>query len=164
MTLGSGLKKKLIKGRGFEINSKDKKVYDKYYIDMKKFDKNILSLKYTATGNIVPNFKSVIINNNVKKVINDIMNKKFQEYDYKSLSIIEKRLVSKLSDFMGGVEGVDNTDDEFQKNYDILVGSIYAGNDSKIIKNKLKQMILVAMDENRIPKNVGYKQIIDLNL
>lgn len=120
-------------------------------------------MKYTKTTNNVATFKPVIISNKVKKVVEDIMKDKFQIDDFNQLNIQEKRIVNKLADFLGMTAGED-TSDEFQKQFDILLGQVQSGNDSNIIKAKLKQMILVAINEKRIPRTEGYKQILELSL
>jgi hypothetical protein len=52
--------------------------------------------------------------------------------------------------------------ENFNKDFDILLGEIEAGNDNPQIKSKLKSMIHTAMKLGRISKNEGFEILLKL--
>lgn len=167
-TIGNGIAKKpkkKIHGRGLSTRTLSKnKVYDKIYIDLKKFYKNVLSLKYVNSGNKVPNFKDVIMSAKLKKVIEDILTEKFNQNDYDALDIHDKRIVVTLSRLIGFDKLHDDTLANFQQRYEILCGQIEAGNNSIILRNELKKFILGGIQAGLLPQAEGYKAIVELSL
>ena len=58
----------------------------------------------------------------------------------------------------------DKEDEDFQKNYEILLGEFNAGNNSPQIKNGLKKYILEGIQENKIPKHQAMMLLYQLSL
>ena len=72
------MNKKKIVGKG-KTESKTIEV-NKFTVDMEKLNKNILSVKYTSCRAIVPSLKPEKISDDVKSVILDILEKKFNSF------------------------------------------------------------------------------------
>jgi hypothetical protein len=149
-----------------KTDEEKKKVFGKYYIDLKHFKNNILTVKYLKSTNVVPNFKSIIMNSSIKPIINEMMDLKYiDKIKYEKLSGDEKRLINNLAKFMNIKNDLKkSTDDEFQKQYEILLGEVVAGNDSPIIKTQLRKYILQAINEGLLTRNCGYNLLVELKL
>lgn len=150
-------------GKG--IDSKHRVVFNhKYAIDTKLLGKNLLSLKYSSTGNPHQKFRKTLITDNGKEFVNDLIqhnkpnNELFEKLDFK-----EKRLMNRLCEYLD-LDSELSYDDDFQKNFNILYGSYMAGNDSIYVKNQLKKYILTGIQENSIPKHTGYNMLLELSM
>ena len=94
---GDGVKvkkmnKKKIVGKG-KTESKTIEV-NKFTVDMEKLNKNILSVKYTSCRAIVPSLKPEKISDDVKAVILDILEKKFNSKLFDKLLTDDQRIIS----------------------------------------------------------------------
>ena len=81
-TVGKGLKNRIIYGKGYSDdedkpvrkNSIPKKVINGKFIDLNKLKNNILTVRYLKTGGFLPNIKAQHISNDLKEVIQDLIN------------------------------------------------------------------------------------------
>ena len=162
---GNGLKvkkmgKKKIFGKGIE--SKKKEV-NKFTIDMDKLNKNILSVKYTSCRAVVPSLKPEKISDDVKSVIINILEKKYNINLFNKLLTDDQRIIStfvrtlKIPDI-----NMDNFDRKYQQEYELLLGQVNSGNSNEKVKQQLKQYILRGISENLIPRSFGLNQILHL--
>ena len=55
-------------------------------------------------------------------------------------------------------------EDSFDKEFKIMVGELRSGNDSQIIKAKVKKYILYAITINKLSRQTGYNMIVNMNL
>jgi hypothetical protein len=152
-----------VKKMGKGVDSKHRVVFNhKYAIDTKLLSKNLLSLKYSSTGNPHQKFRKTLITDNGKDFVKNLIennkpnNELFEKLDFK-----EKRLMNRLCEYLD-LDGELSYDDDFQKNFNILYGSYLAGNDSIYVKNQLKKYILTGIQENSIPKHTGYNMLLEL--
>ena len=93
------------------------------------------------------------------------LNDKYNERLFTQLNPNDKRVFKRF------VKGIkldisinDDTEKEFQKNYQILKGEFQSGNDSPEIKNALKKYILEGLAENKINKNECHFLLYQLSL
>jgi hypothetical protein len=144
----------------------ERKVYGKFYIDLKHYKNNILSLKYCKTENVVPSFKSIIMSAQVKAVVKEMLDLSYiDKTKYEKLTAEDKRLIDRLSGYMKINHDIKKeSDDDVQKQFQILVGEATAGNDSPLIKAQLKKYILQAVNENRMSRMQAYQLMMELNL
>ena len=151
------------KKTGKGIDSKHRVVFNhKYAIDTKLLEKNLLSLKYSSTGNPHQKFRKTLITDNGKEFVkNLIVNNKPSNELFEKLDFKEKRLMNRLCEYLD-LDSELSYDDDFQKNFNILYGSYLAGNDSIYVKNQLKKYILTGIQENSIPKHTGYNMLLEL--
>jgi hypothetical protein len=143
---GLGLKKqkrRKIVGRGSSDESETRKEFNGKYIDLKKLRENILSIKYVKTNTYIPTVKSQHINDDLKEVITDLVSDKFDKRLFEKLLDNDKRLLKRIiKAFSLNIDLKDMKEEEYRKQYDILLGQLRAGNNSPLIKNKLKEYIL----------------------
>jgi hypothetical protein len=144
-------------------DDKNKKVYGKYYIYLKNLRKNVLSVKYVKTNNVVQKMKAQIITNDVKNIIKDIIiTNNYDKIKFSKLDTKDKRIIINLSKYLD--MDIDDETDDFQTNFEILLGEVESGNNSPLVIRKLKQFILQAINEGRITKNHGYSLLVEYSL
>jgi hypothetical protein len=104
---GSGLNKNkrrkngkgLIYGRGSSLKSQQNRHYlGMYYLEKKKLNENILSVKYSKTDSPILKLRSQKISNELKEIINDVITNKFNKRLYDGLNETDKRLFNRLID------------------------------------------------------------------
>ena len=124
-----------------------------YHIPKSKIKRNILEIRYTK-NNHMTNFKSQYISSELKDVIMDLIkNKKLNKSLYNKLKPIDKHLMRSIMPYFETENLVDaESDDEFNKDFEIVRGEIMAGNDSILLKKKAKQYLLHAYNMNKISK------------
>ena len=160
--LGHGLNNKLKHGRG--LDDKPKKV-DKYKVDTKLLNKNILCIKYNSTGNI--KMKPIDINDDIKAVVMDIMTDKFNDRLYQKLAKEEQKIIQHFVQEIGLSEKIPLKNTELEKLYydfTILRGERNAGNDSDIVKRDLRRLTLQLIQFGRIPSSIGRHLLFELSL
>ena len=144
---------------------KDKQTFhDKYAIDKKKLNKNILALKYIKNANHVATFKPIEISQQFKSLIEKYVMKghKVDDSGFKSLSVTEKRVLKRLYSFLKMDHTFDNNED-FQKQFQVMYGSFLAGNNNEDLIKQLKEYVKLAIHEAIISKAEGKKMLDKLN-
>ena len=170
---GKGLKfkKRRIVGKGMEgVNdakkakeSVMKKIVNGKYIDLNKLKNNIICIRYCKTRALVPNVKVQHISNGVKEIIDDIINDKFEKRLYEKLDMNDKRLVKRIVDSLKlDIDLHSKEDDEYQRQYEVVLGEFLAGNSSPFIKNKLKQYITESLESGMMPRREAFKLLFEL--
>ena len=159
---GGSIVKRKIFGRGIKKNEK-KLIVNKFTIDMDKLNKNILCVRYSSCRSSLPSMRIERISNDVKIVLLDILNNKYNENLFNKLMTDDQRIVShfvrtlKIKDI-----NMDSFDKAYQHEYEVLLGEVNSGNDNEQIRKTLKQYILRGISENLIPRNQGLSQILNL--
>jgi hypothetical protein len=170
---GSGLNKKkkgkgVIYGRGSSIKSQQNRHYlGMYYLEKKKLNENILSVKYSKTDSPIQKLRSQKISNELKEIINDVITNKFNKRLYDGLNETDKRLFNRLIDTVKLTDSIpiDNSlDDNFQKNYQVLLGEFQSGNNSPEIKDALKRYVVEGLGMGIINKNESLFLLYQLSL
>lgn len=136
---------------------------DKYYIDTKNLNNNLLHIKYIKTQNNVPTFKPILISDELKALVKHVIkNKTIDEGLMSKVSKPEMRIFGKFAKFLNmQIEDADATDDD--KQFKILLGEYSSGNDSEIVRKELKKYIIRALQEGKMPKNQAYQYLIELS-
>ena len=148
--------KKKIFGKGIE---QKKWKWIKFTIDMDELNKNILSVKYTSCRAMVPSLKIEKISDDVKSVVIDILEKKYNSKLFDKLMTDDQRFIStfvrtlKIPD-----KNMDTFDKKYQREYEILLEEV----NSEKVKIQLKQYILRGISENLMPRAFGLNQILHL--
>ena len=172
---GSGLKKRRkIVGRGYSSSDEDtpvrkntipKKIINGKFIDFNKLKNNILTVRYLKTGGFVPTVKSQHISNDVKSVIEDLISDKFEKRLFEKLQPDEKRLVKRLVGALKiDIDVNTKEDDEYRKQFEIVLGEFQAGNSSPAIKNKLKQYVTESMQSGMITRREQWQLLYELTI
>ena len=169
---GIGLKKRRrrIVGCGMGVNeynkSKEtvmKKIINGKYIDLNKLKNNIICIRYCKTRALIPSVKVQHINNDVKEIIDDIINDKFEKRLYEKLDVNDKRLIKRIVDALKlDLDLKDKTDEEYQRQFEIVLGEYRAGSTSPLIKHKLKQYIMESLESGMIPRRQAFSLLFEL--
>jgi len=173
-TQGTGIRKiarRVIRGRGYTKNQHATKkprrhyINEKFYVDLNKLDDGILVLKYASNDSSVPHLKTQQIGEKTKEIIEDILNDKFDERIYKLLTIEDKRIVRRfIKSTKLDIDLNDESEKEFQRQFEIVRGEFNSGNNSPQIKAALKQYVIEALRENKIARNEAYLLLYELSL
>ena len=98
---------------------------------MGKLSNNILVMRYCSTNALLTNVKTQHISNDVKSVIEDIIDDKYDKRFYEKLNTAEKRLVKRVVSALNlDVDTNSKEDDDYKKEFEILVGEIQIGNNA----------------------------------
>jgi len=170
------LKRPLVYGRGVSVETqtqpqktsrynKDRKYFDKIYIDLGKLKKNnILFCKYIINNSNIQKLKTQIVSNDVKDVIIDIIDNKYNAKVYKSLNDNDKRIIRNfVKAFKFDLEFDDEDNDKFNNQFQILLGSYYSGNDSPEVKTQLRSYVRRAIAENLVSHKDGLTLLYELS-
>jgi hypothetical protein len=166
---GNGMRRKKIEGRGIEKLSRNPDKVElnngKFIIDMEKLRKNILSVTYSSCRATVPSLKKENISNDVKNIITDIIEGKYNANLFNKMKPDDQRIVSTFVRTMKIPDiSMKEFDSAYQLNYEVLLGQVNAGQNNPIVKRELKQYILRAITEGLIPKSQGYNKLFELSL
>lgn len=146
-------------------NATQKKEFGLYYIDLKHFKNNILSVKYIKNKNVVPSFRSIVISSELKPILTEMIELKYiDKSKYNKLSKEDKRIINNFSKFLDIETEKNDDDEEFEKQYQILLGEVMAKNDNPQIKSKLRKYIMMGLNEGKISKTNAFNLIMQLNL
>jgi uncharacterized protein YozE (UPF0346 family) len=178
-TVGSGMgQRRRITGRGSpergesdeesdEEVSNGKKMFlngGKFAVNMEKLRKNILHVYYVSSRASIPSLKRENISSDTRDVLLDILANKYNDKLFNKLKPDEQRLISTFVRTMKFPIDMKEFDDAYQKNYDVLMGEVNAGNNNPKVKAELKLYILRGISENLIPKAQGQLMLYNLSL
>ena len=148
---------------GEGLRKGEKKVNHKYFIDHNKLDNNILEVRYNRNRHLT-NIKSQYVGGAVKKIVKDISIGTLDTTDYHKLSGQEKHLVRQLLHMFDKGDLLKDDDNAFEKEFQVLMGSWNAGNNSELLRKQLKQFILYGIKINKIPRNTGLNMLMELSV
>jgi len=161
-------KKKVIYGRGCSLKSQQNRhSFGIYYLDKKKLNENILTVKYTKTDSPIQKLRTQKISNELKEIINDVITNKFNNRIYNGLNETDKRLFNRFIETVKLTDSIpiDNTlDDNFQKNYQVLIGEFQSGNNSPEIKDALKRFVVEGLGMGIINRSESLFLLYQLSL
>jgi hypothetical protein len=141
-----------------------KKTGVRKYNSDQNFGKFNLSLKALRKGNLTiyrPSSNHVLINRkNISprliKMINEIREKmKFELEDYDNLKKAEQMVIDQIINLLrmtypeGMRRALDESNWNLRQRYEILIGELNAGNDGKLVKDELKD-VLFKLKENKV--------------
>jgi hypothetical protein len=166
---GRGMRRKKIEGRGIEKLSRNPDKVElnngKFIIDMEKLRRNILSVTYASCRATIPSLKKENISNDVKNIITDIIEGKYNANLFNKMKPDDQRIVSTFVRTMK-IPDIDmrEFDEAYNDHYQVLVGQVNSGQNNPIVKKELKQYILRAITEGLIPRSQGYNKLFELSL
>jgi len=160
--------KGIIYGRGFNLTPesiKNRHYFGKFYLEKHKLADNILSVKYAGSDGHIPSLKVQTVTDNLKNLVRDVMEDKYNERLFDQLSKDERRVFKR---FVKAIKLDTPTDDsldkELQKNYQIALGEFKSGNTSPEVKNELKKYVVEGLAEGKINKHEAYFLLYQLSL
>ena len=125
---------------------------------------NILTIKYSKTNAYVPTVKAQHISNDVKEVITDLISDKFDNRLFEKLPEGDRRLVKRvIKAFSLDVGLKDNTEEEYRRQFEVVLGEFQAGNNSPLIKNKLKQFVIESLESGFITRRQSWQILFELS-
>ena len=113
--LVKGKKKRKIVGKG--ISEPNKVFINKFTVDLEKLKKNILNVKYTSCRGSVPSMKIERISEDVKSVLMDILQNKYNSKLFDKLLSDDQRIVSNFVRTLK-IKNIDM--DNFDKKYKLF--------------------------------------------
>ena len=103
------------------------------------------------------------ISNDVKEVITDIVNNTFDNRLFEKLAEGDRRLVKRvIKAFSLDVGLKDNTEDEYKRQFDIILGQFQAGNTSPLIKNQLKKYVIESQESGFLTRRESWQILFEL--
>ena len=125
---------------------------------------NILMIRYCSTNALIPTIKVQRITDDTKGVINDIIEDKFEKRLYEKLTVEDKRIIKRFVQVLNlDIDVHDKMDDEYKRQFEIVLGEWTAGNTNKAIKSKLKQYITESMESGFLPRRQCFKLLFELS-
>ena len=166
------MKRRIILGKGEDdgvIETKqqkggvEKKIINGTYIDLGKLKNNIISVRYVSTCAMIPTVKVWSISNDVKEIIEDIINKKYDKRLYGKRTLNNKRLNKRIVTALKlDIDVHDKSDEEYQRQFEITLGEFESGNSNPLIKHKLKQYVMESMESGHLPRREAFKIMFEL--
>jgi hypothetical protein len=165
---GNGMRRK-ISGRGMPIlprNTSKKTLNDgKFTLDLDKLKRNILSVTYSSCRAVIPSLKKEHVSNDVKNMILDIIDEKYNANLFNKMKQDDQRIVSNFVRVLK-IPDIDMSefDAGYQLHYEVLLGQLNSGQNNPTIKKELKEYILRAITEGLIPRSQGLTKLFELSL
>jgi hypothetical protein len=165
---GNGVKRKMY-GRGMPLlprNPSKKSLNNgKFTLDMDKLKRNVLSVTYSSCRAQIPSLKNEHISNDVKNMITDIIDEKYNANLFNKMKQDDQRIVSNFVRVLK-IPNIDMSefDAGYQLHYEVLLGEINSGNNNQNLKRELKEYILRAITEGLIPRAQGLTKLFELSL
>jgi hypothetical protein len=165
---GNGMRRK-ISVRGMPIlprNTSKKTLNDgKLTLDMDKLKRNVLSVTYSSCRAQIPSLRNEHVSNDVKNIITDIMNEKYNSNLFNKMAQNDQRIVSNFVRVLK-IPNIDMSefDTGYQLYYEILLGQVNSGQNNESVKKELKEYIFRAITEGLIPKSQGLTKLFELSI
>jgi hypothetical protein len=124
----------------------------------------ILELRHAKNRHLT-NLKPMHVSQPVRKIVKDETGiGTLDTRDYKTLHEQEKHLVRQILNKFKKSHLLDENTDNFQEDFEVLVGSWKAGNNSNLLRQQLRDVIAYWMKTSRIPRNVAIDMILELGI
>jgi hypothetical protein len=96
-------------------------------------------------------------------VINDLINDKFDNRLFQKLTDTDRRLVKRvIKAFNLTVDDKDISEEEYKKQYNVVLGQFKSGNTSPLIKNKLRQYVVESMETGSLTRREAWQLLFEL--
>ena len=131
---------------------------------MKLVQDNILAVRYLKTKQYVSRLKPILISEDTKHFILNIIDGKFDTHIYSKLEKSEQRIVNTFVKCVHLSYPIIDTNKEENNHFQVLLGEYRAGNSSIQLKTQIKKYIIMALSDGLIPRNQGYQLLYELSL
>jgi hypothetical protein len=136
----------------------------KYILNENLLGSGILELRHAKNRHLT-NLKPMHVSKPVRKIVKDVTSiGTLDTRDYKKLHEQEKHLVRQILNKFKKSHLLDENTDNFQEDFEVLVGSWKAGNNSNLLRQQLRDCIAYGMKTSRIPRNVAIDMILELGI
>ena len=151
---------KTVEGHG--LKPTEKVIHKKYFIDTHKLHNNVLEIRYNKNRHLT-NVKTQVVGNGVKNILQKVVNNaSMDQKEYHVLTEPEKHLIRTILNMLDKSHLLSNADQQFNDQFQILIGEYNAGNNSEQLRSQLKQYIIHAMKLNIIPRNTGNSMLLEM--
>ena len=151
---------------GFGIQKPSGKVKfnkGKYYLDTNKLDAGILEIRYTKNNHLV-NLKPLSVNSVMREQVYRLLQGlDVEPSEYAKLNNLEKHSLQLITRQFGKGMHTDAST-ELNNEFDVLRASWLAGNNSLLVKNKLRQMIYHMADIGKMTRTMSNRMVSELGL
>jgi hypothetical protein len=148
-------------GSGIEV--KHQNVNGKYYIDRSKLKKNVLEIRYVKNRHLIP-VKPHVISAKLKNIIENHLQGEFKASDTYDLSAKEKHLLLMIAPYLNINKDDLDENDEYHDRFEVIRGSILAGNNNENIKKEARKYLLHAYQTGQINRMTYTTMIEELDL
>lgn len=148
-------------GSGIEV--KHQNVNGKYYIDRSKLKKNVLEIRYVKNRHLIP-VKPHVISAKLKNIIENHLQGEFKASDTYDLSAKEKHLLLMIAPYLNINKDDLDENDEYHDRFEVIRGSIMAGNNNENIKKEARKYLLHAYQTGQINRMTYTTMIEELDL
>jgi hypothetical protein len=162
-------KKKTGSGLGGDDNDEEPRsnvyiLFNKYKIDKRKLDAGVLEIRYIANRHLIP-IKPRHVSIAFRKFLLDFLQtRQFDASAHFELNKEEKFLFNSIAKYIGFDLDQLDTDDSFAKRWDVIMGELNAGNDSKDLKREARQYIILAQNMGMLTRDNANGIIWQYNL
>jgi hypothetical protein len=181
-TQGKGIRYKM-KGKGLKIKTKSPRIkvdsnagimkqhryipFGRYVINRHQLNNKDIVMIKTMKGGAITNLPTTKISNSLSNVFQRMIGGQLPSFDdLNDLSADDKNQLHHITKKCEiNVSVPTPNKDKLQKEmnrFEILKGEILAGNDNKEMVKEFKVMLLIFMNENRIPRRQGQEILTDL--
>lgn len=153
-----------VSGKGLKPHQKV--VNSKYYVNEDLLKNNgILEIRYVKNHHLA-HVKPPMLSEKCKGCVTSMINGgKINPDHFVSLNQFEKDMLRKIDKLFNTNQNLHDDDNELlHKNFELLKGSYLAGNDSRLVKDQLKQYIFHAYELGKISRWNRDKMLFELKL
>ena len=136
-----------------------------YVLDIGKLKKNILSLKYRSTNNLI--IKPTKISDAVRDLLMDMYEGSFNERSFDRMNDEDQAIVQLFIDSIKMTDDINiknNKLEELFYDFEKARGQLQAGNNSNDMINELRKTTLALMKLKKINKSTGNSILVHLNV
>lgn len=149
---------------GSGISVKHQNINNKYYIDRSKLNKNILEIRYVKNRHLIP-VKPQVISSKFKSILESKLNNgNFNPKDTYELVPKEKHLIQVIAPYLNIDKNDIDESDEYHQRFEVIRGSILAGNNNESIKKEARKYLLHAYKMGQINRMSYLTMIEELDL
>lgn len=148
-------------GSGIEV--KHQNVNGKYYIDRSKLKKNVLEIRYVKNRHLIP-VKPHVISAKFRNIIENHLQGEFKASDTYDLTAKEKHLLVMVAPYLNINKDDLDENNEYHDRFEVIRGSILAGNNNESIKKEARKYLLHAYQTGQINRMTYTTMIEELDL
>lgn len=139
-------------------------LFNKYKIDKRKLDAGVLEIRYITNRHLIPVKPRHVSANFRKFLLEFLQSKTFDASTHYELNPDEKYLFNAIAKYIGFDLNQLDTDESFAKRWDVIMGELEAGNDSRDLKREARKYIILAQNMGMMSRDNANGIIWQYNL
>lgn len=149
-------------GSGIELIHQN--VNNKYYVDRSKLKRNVLEIRYVKNRHLIP-VKPHVISAKFRNIVEKALSgNQFNPKNTYDLTPKEKHLLITVAPYLNISRDDIDDDDEYHDRFEVIRGSILAGNNNESIKKEARKYLLYAYNTGQINRLTYTNMIEELDL